>query len=346
MINYKYISVLLNTFDNVSFIRSLQYLVGSVARNFLDSVVTLVFTKKLPKPTERESELCSELKYKFSKLPKYEELNVVGLELTWNTNLNRLIELVKNKDCREFLRWDVIRMNMFSSNAPYILKEFNYLKQTSDWEGRWRDYILEDNVGRPAPYLFYRKSSGSLIHHAYHLAKFEEQIDKNICDFDLVFEFGPGYGGLCRLIFRMANKPIRYICYDLKPFSYLQEYFLKMVGVPVINVDEFINGEFGVVCVSEYKEIEMIFDSSQNDENKLFVASWSLSEAEDEIKNYIENNTRNYDAYLIGWSQYLNEQNNIDFFNKFKANRRNLEWVDIKINHLANGNRYLMGHKL
>ena len=58
--------------------------------------------------------------------------------------------------------------------------------------------LKEDNSGFPPRYFLYPKSSGNRIHQTYHLYKFNEFCNKNLKTFDLVFEFGGGYGNMAR----------------------------------------------------------------------------------------------------------------------------------------------------
>ena len=337
-------SVIEDSFRNFPFFRSLYYLAVSCARNIIEDICTFLFVRSLLPATDEEKIFITELKESFGKLPNYDVLNCTGQELSWNKNMNRLKELVTQHDIREFLQWDVIRANMFSSNTLYVIPELHYLKKHPDWERKWKRVLREDSIGRPTPFIFYPSSSGSLIHHAYHLAEFEKNTHVPLSNYNVVLEFGAGYGSLCRLFFRLNPKPKRYICFDLPSFSLLQRYFLKSIGIPVLEVEDFLNSDNCVICLSDRKELNDLLDRlDEVGGKKLFIACWSISEAEDSIKADVERMTRDFDGNLIGWSQFLNEEDNLKFFEKWKTERTDLVWREWEIPQLASGNQYLMG---
>lgn len=130
---------------------------------------------------------------------------------------------------------------MFASAARYIFTELNFVKRSPEWITCRHRAIRESSVGHPIPYPFYPASSGNLIRHAYHVASFEEKTQCKTKDIDFVFEFGGdgGYGSMCRLFYN-AGFHGKYVIFDLPPFSALQVYFLKTLGLPVQSEFEFL----------------------------------------------------------------------------------------------------------
>jgi hypothetical protein len=81
----------------------------------------------------------------------------------WIENVDELLPLLRRKDPRKFLPWNVIQRTMFVDSSPYIKKEFNYLRK-NDWDTLWKKAIRETKVGCAAPFLSYPLSSENFIH--------------------------------------------------------------------------------------------------------------------------------------------------------------------------------------
>ena len=178
-------------------------------RRKLFKLHNLIYDKPLPAATEQEKMLSSELKERFKAISPIELLaSTPDSEREWQRNMNRLRELVLSEDTREFLRWDVIGDTMFATDAGYLKNELNYLQKLPNWKSVWMDVIKEVSIGHPVPCFYYPSSSGNLIHHAYHGARFQEASKINFDSLGLVFEFGGGYGSLCRVIHKLQFKGI------------------------------------------------------------------------------------------------------------------------------------------
>ncbi len=177
---------------------------------------------KLKKISLKEKELIEELRSKTSLIPITEISNLEGAALHWAEYMNQLRYLILNEDPRKFLTWEVIQYSMFIGNVPYVDIELKELENSSDFNSKWKTAIQEISVGLPILYKKYLGSSANLIHHAYHIKKFEETIQTEIKDIDMVFEFGGGYGSMCRL-FKNINFNNQYVIFDLPLFSLLQE---------------------------------------------------------------------------------------------------------------------------
>ena len=183
-----------------------------------------MINKSLPPPSIDEITLIDEYKKKFNEL-NFTKQNTIA---AWQQNVVRLLELTQKDNLRCFLRWDVIQKTMFITYSHYIVLELLYLIQLHNWKKKWRGAIQESRVGSPMPFFFYKKSSSNLIHHAYHLSRFEEFINIDYTNIKLKFEFGGGYGSMCRLIQNLGF-PNLYILYDSPTFSLLQKFLSKII---------------------------------------------------------------------------------------------------------------------
>jgi hypothetical protein len=308
-------------------------------RRLVQKLVIFLFDKSLP--SGQEEAFLPEFQITFRELPVLESTDVPDSEAEWLSNMKRLREFVLNEDSREFLRWGVISDTMFVAFARYVYKELKYLKHRPDWETRWRAAIRESPVGRPIPYMFYPTSSGNLIHHAYHLAQFQEKTKVQLRNVGFVFEFGGGYGSMCRLFHNLGFDG-KYIIFDLPPFSALQRYFLKTLGLPVKSLAEFVRSNTGIVCVSEIQELRALLTHHVEANNAMFVATWSISEAPFKTRSLILPLISKFSLYLIAYQDRFGEVNNLDFFNNWKEGLRNVVWHNWRIEHIP-GNNYLVG---
>ncbi len=305
--------------------------------------VSRLYDKPLAPPTDREKELIREFRAGFCGLPISETTNSSASEKEWYDYSNCLKELVINSDPREFLRWHVISGTMFVKYAGYVVPELKYLKGRSDWQNRWREAIKESPTGHPVPYWKYSSSSGNLLHHAYHLAKFEEKNKMRINNLNYILEFGGGYGSMCRLIHNLDFQGI-YVIFDLPSFSLLQQFFLKSIGTKVHSFDSFKTGENGVLCISDLEQLRKILSDPIETSDSMFIATWSISEAPIKIRNSILPFVSSFNEFLITYQHQFREINNIVFFENWKALRKDIEWYEWEIEHMPE-NRYLLGKR-
>ena len=107
-------------------------------------------------------------------------------------------------------------------------------------------------------------------HHERHL-----EFISNIAKLDSIFEFGPGYGGLCDLIFRAGFKG-RYYLRDFPEMQEIQKYFL---------------GEQGL-------EGRVFWDLPPKPVD-LFISTWALSETPLKVREEVLDAVRAEKYYLV-----------------------------------------------
>ena len=300
------------------------------------------YYRLLDPPTAKEKEDIKKLKKTFKELPYEFAENCPKSERLWKQNMNNLRELVLKNNPREFLRWDIILGTMFVGNEQYVLTELNDLRKKYDWKNRWEKAIQEVSVGNPIPFDKYHHSSPNLIHHAYHLSQFEEMTGISTDKIDCVFEFGGGYGSMCRLFHNLGFKG-KYLIFDLPHFSALQTYYLKTIGIPVYEFDRIQASENGVVCVSDIGILKKMLSSYNGCRHSIFIATWSISEAPLNIRDSILPSVSHFRSFLIAYQDYFCEINNIKYFENFKNYfDKKIIWNQREIRHLP-GNTYLVG---
>lgn len=245
----------------------------------------------------------------------------------WLENIIKFKNYILTQNLKNFLQWDIIRKTMFIGNAIFTVREFIYLRQ-NNWN-KWKKATIEKKYFYTEPYLLYPKSSGNLIHYAYHLAKFENTSGKNIKDFDFIFEYGGGYGGMCLLIHNLMFKG-KYIIYDLHILSALQSFFLKMNAV-----------ENNIFCLDSISKAKKIIPKKGK---KLFIATWSLSESPLQIRKIIYPLIKDFDAFIIGYQKEFGKVDNHKYFENLSKDLDKMRWWNQEIIQLKN-NYYLFGFK-
>ena len=293
-----------------------------------------------------KSQFIEELRNKLDVISKSSENNLQG-EQQWLNNISRLNQLVRDENPESFLQWDVIKRTMVVGNADFIDIELDFLKSLLDWDDRWKLAIKEVEVGEPTLYPGYPESSGNLIHHAYHLAQFENHSGVKVNEMNVIFEFGGGYGNMYRLASKLGFKG-KYIIFDFPAFSALQEYFIKSVGLEVLNVNNFATSNSGLLCISNLVDLEYALSLFVENQGTMFLASWSISETPISFRESILSLVKKSANFLIAYQGKFEDNNNIEFFEKWKSTLEHIEWVNFKIEHIPNNyyrdNFYLIGH--
>jgi putative sugar O-methyltransferase len=310
-------------------------------KKILQYIYQLLYKTKLSKKTSLDSRLIEELRSEVSNISPIVTDNLTGAELEWSNNVNIIIKNILNENPREFLSWDVVLKTMFVVRAKYINVELNVIKKSNHYKKIWKNALFENKIGRPTLFWKFPKSSGNLIHHLYHLLKFKEFSNIDYTKLEIVFEFGGGYGSMCRLLHNCGfNK--KYIIFDLPVFGAIQKFYLKSLGINVLSPNEYLTSESGVICVSDFQELLTIFQNISEQKSKLFIGTWSFSETPIEFRKSFIPIISNFNFHLIAYQKNFNEANNIDYFNQFTSEIKKSKWANFEIEHLKNS-YYLFG---
>jgi len=323
-------------------ISDMKMIIGLIKRFPIKAVELLFFSKPLPAPTNREKDILNQFREAI-RLQVSKKIDDGSAEALWLDNMNKIIGLILRRDPRRFLRWKEIKSTMFVGNGGLVWRELNHLKQNRRWKSRWRDVIKESFVGDPIPCIFHRSSSPDLIHHAYHLLRFEEEIKVEVNSMKYVFEFGGGYGSMCRLFFQLGFKG-KYIIYDLPLFSALQLYFLQSIGIPVYSVDLFRSRVSGVTCISDLQQLKDLVSNKIEKTETMFISTWGLSEAPLRIRKSVLPLLTQFEYFLIAYQDRFFELNNLKFFKAMEEYNRDVKWCHCQIDHIK-GSNYLFGRR-
>lgn len=224
------------------------------------------------------------------------------------------------------LTWATLHATMFVGEAPWLEQEYWFLRSldalTGDGWSRFKLATREDDFGDPPRLSYDKRTSGNLIHQAYHLALWEAITGKQIQDLERVVEFGGGYGAMCKIVRRLGFEG-DYVIYDLPEMSLIQRYYLSNLG---INADLFLADGF--------TDIEFI------PAGDLMIGLYSLTEAPVALRNTFTSSR--FLSYLFAHQgQYFGEKLN-EWSDYFMETRDDLNWRVIKSDHLI-GHRHVIG---
>jgi hypothetical protein len=303
----------------------------------------ILFVKKRKKQTPINPKALLELKESVKNIQMIAVTNS-DANNDWIKHSNSMTYNTLNGDLNIFLRWPSVRDTMNVTNSKFILYELNYLKKLNSWKEFWKKLIVEPWIGGQIPFILYPKSSGNSIHLAYVMARFMEKTGKSFEDFDFIFEFGGGYGNLCRLIHGTGFTG-KYTIYDLPIISALQRYYLssvnlklKRIGMDIADDETYCDSNSNELIA--FLEEAIPIDNSRN----LFIATWSLSESPMNTRTKFEKIMEKFDYFLMGYQDKFGEVDNKEYFNKIKKSRKDIEWYDWPIKYLPAHN-FLIGKK-
>ena len=240
-------------------------------------------------------------------------------DYTWERHTYELAAHVQRDDPEHFLRWSTITATMFVGTAPFVGRELKILRGASDAK-RWQEAIEEVWFGDPPPLWFYTRSSGNLVHQAYHLKNWEDTTGFKVGDLDSIFEFGGGYGAMALLARRLGFRG-RYVIHDIPEVSLLQRYWLSNIGV---------------------WDIELQTEMPSRIEADLLIACFSVSEFPlYQRRTFEEARVR---SYLIAYQDGFGGIDNMNYFRDFEDAKPEISWFGWEMPSLG-GRYYLFGLK-
>jgi len=288
--------------------------------------------------TSREEALIRSLRQRIGALPPLPAATSES-SAWWLLSRQKARQLMLHRDARHFLRWEVIVMNMFPAFNRYLGMELTKLKASPDYESRWKQVLRESSTGRPLRFLHDRSTSGAAIHAGYHAKSLLDE-GVEISDFDAVFEFGGGYGKLCSTWRKLGFKG-DYVLFDLPEFSALQRFYLSAEGFP--EDDESAGKNHYVSSLGDFPILDELLGR-----RCLFVATWSFSETPLDFRRNFEPLLARCTHFLVGYFSVVNagtveEVDNARYFEEVRAGHSAVQFHDFPIEHMPEGNRYMMG---
>ncbi len=231
---------------------------------------------------------------------------------------------------------------MYRRDAPYIAGELAYLKAHRDWASRWRSAVRESAVGDPRPFFDYRRSSGNLLDQAYHVCRFEDVTGVRLSSLDFIFEFGGGYGVLCRLLCELGFQGT-FAIFDLPEFGALQRFYLRAHGLPVVSRPAGKGSGLEIVTLSTLDELDALL-GPRPPERAAFVALSSLSETPLPLREAVIARLTSFDAFAVSYQPRFCEVDNVAWFGAARMRLGgDVDWSDQPLPQRNGGTRHLFG---
>ncbi len=249
----------------------------------------------------------------------------------WAQNEARLREAILAGNVDAFLGWPVVCETMrWTAHSETMESLFG--RVVGDNPGRWIPALQEPRVGWASDQEHEAETTScNTLHQAGHVAAFEAATGLRIEDAGSVVEFGGGYGCMCRLIYALGFGG-RYVMYDLPVASALQRYYADAVG---------LDGQ--VECTSDTGDLRAMIETLPSP--RLFIATWSLSEAPMGARDAIAPLVGGFDAYLIAYQERFGGIDNAAYFERWQRNRPDIRWTRERISNLPGPSYYLLGEK-
>jgi hypothetical protein len=220
----------------------------------------------------------------------------------WQGFCAELAASIAQREVSQFLQWPVILETMNVPWPDYLDAEFRYLREHPEWL-RLKTALQESVVGGNLPYWRYPWTSGNSVHHCYHVQKYLDRYRTKLAGFTLIFEFGGGYGNLCRIV-RQTGYAGEYAIADLPPFLALQRYYLAATGSVATLLAA--NDASAWLASSDLREA-------------LFVATWSLSESPLAAREAMAKFLPRFGGHLIAFQKTFADIDNVAYFNDLAA---------------------------
>ena len=315
----------------------------SLLTRLVYKIASVMTDRPMAAATEDERHAADKLRADLDRLSAAADMSSVTHE-AWTAYAERLAHLVRAEDPRSFLRWDVVQKTMVVANCRYVHTELKWLWRRPDWDTKWSKALVDPHVGHPRPFPWCRKASANTIHHAYHLAQFEDKTFVDPAKMDFVFEFGGGYGSMCRLLRDLGFRGT-YVVFDLPAFSAIQRYYLRATGTSQSDLESLRRRGSGVICTDDWEELRQAIDCAKNAGRSLFLATWSLSESPIATRESLLPLISLFDNYLLAYqNSAFGELDNDDYFRAMEERElfRDVRWEKWEIPHLP-GNHYMVG---
>ena len=278
----------------------IRFLRASLSRPFFKDV----------KVTKYEIIIQKKLEEKAKNISQYSK----NLTNTHKEFSKKIYKLIMSGKIRYFLNIGFVQQMFFIHNRLFIFREFLEIYRDKKFFF-WKKILKEDTSGFPPRYFLYPNSSGNRIHQTYHLYRFNEFYKKDLKTFDLVFEFGGGYGNMART-FKKINPNCIYIIFDTKPVNLIQWYYLSLIK---IDSSLSIKSKSNIFLINELHDLKVLL-KKYNFKNSLFIANLSLSEVPISFRKKILNFTKNFNSRLISFQKKFENINNYNYFQNLKKN--------------------------
>lgn len=296
-------------------------LLNSLIRQIL-KIPSIPFSLKF-KASDRERKIINNIKSRLTYIENDFCFN------DYNTFRKHVLKVLHSKDYYCFLRDDEISNVMFVNNRPFIIGELIYLFKKIKLNNL--KILKENSTGRPWKFFLFPYTSGNKIHHLFHLYQFFDYKNRvlnkdTINEYDLIFEFGGGYGNNSLLIKKFGYTKT-FIIFDLNEISFLQEYYLRntLNDEIVVNKNKIVKNKINLI-----NDLSLVNELDKKYKKILFISCWALSETPLSLRKNFINLIKKSDL-LIAAQEYFLEVNNLDYFNELTKDFENKKIIKKEI---------------
>ena len=273
-------------------------------------------------------------------MPALEGGSAADAASLWDHLRAEIRRLVRTKDPERFLQWPPVRASIVRRSRARVAAELRHLRGRADWAARWRPALREMTLGAPRPFSLMPSSSGTLIHQAYHLCRFEEATGRPVDRERLVVEFGGGYGAMCWVMHRLGFRGT-YVIVDLPEVSALQRFYLRHTGLEVVDADNGLPAH-GVVTTSDLGRLTSLL-GERPPGAAAFLAAWALSESPVSLRDRVRASVADFDDFLIGYTERCLDVDNRAYFADWRARLPDRRWYDVPVPQLREADWHLFG---
>jgi len=264
---------------------------------------------RLVEPSHRESVAIEEFRARLIDLEK----PMLGDEVTdeWGAVTDRIVDLAMTHDPRSFFGWDVIQRCLGSALNPSDRHFLRALRARPDYRSEWRPFLSSARAGRPAPFPLAPTTTAARITQLHHLAVLRDHTGRSIEDFDLVVEFGGGFGGM-ELLARERGFTGAYVIIDLPVMRSLQAFYLSLTRPVLITEDVRVLDTTATVTaligLHQLAEVAPLLDGA---ENSLLMGTWSLSESPLPVRSQLYERLPSFSHVLIACQRSFSGIDNV-----------------------------------
>jgi len=286
-----------------------------------------------PSSPERDN-LAQLLRIEVKALPPLNPAGAGDAGSFWTENRLRLRRAMLEQDPIDFLTWDMIRDTIFGGGGCYA-------EELAALDERLLQASREIRVGLPKRCVHDKRTSGAMVRHGYHISQFEQHTGVPIGSMSSVFEFGGGYGGMCRLLHNLGFRG-NYVIFDFPELHALQRYYLGMHGIG--SAAEKGKGTSSITFLTDLAGLDTL--SVPDSRTSLFIGTWSISETPEQLRRQVFAHpaVSSIGNFIIAYQNRFFEVDNQGFFNEIRATFTAQRWEHYEIKHFPD-NYYLIGSR-
>jgi hypothetical protein len=228
-----------------------------------------------------------------------------------------------------FLRQPTITICLHPNMPREAEKYFNHLIEDDFSRSQILPRLYDLPIGNPYFLPCFHLASPLTIQHAHHYMLMKKYLDIFIPENKItnVVEFGGGYGNFSRLAFSWGYTG-NWDIIDIPEMHNLQEYYLSYA------INEPLRSHIKYQRVRD----ENFWNTIKQNDESLFIATFSLSETPPEVRFYIGEKLKKFKYIFIAYNKTFGE---IDYSEYFSELRKNLDDV-FTISNFCNLGQYYM----